>query len=254
MRRELNELERKAELVSEVFGREQEFAADFHAKLDVSWIYHDCAIEGTVLSFHELNSCVDEAIITDMTLVPQYDEVRNLNAAISFARNAAGKKKPGFGVEYLKQLHHILSEESQPRSVKAPPKPPPGQYRKDNPMHRQYFHEICSPEKINYQMRKLFQWLETDEFLLLHPVAQAIMLHYRVLKVFPWPKHSGYVARLLMNTMLLHHGYLPVVLHAVDRHRYYESVKQSFESLAAVCFESLNRMFDTSLQALDQIA
>jgi Fic family protein len=42
---------------------------------------------------------------------------------------------------------------------------------------------------------------------------------------FPFTDHSGQVGRLLMNFFLLRGDYLPAVIHAVDRQRYYESLR-----------------------------
>ncbi len=38
--------------------------ADFDEKFDVSWIYHDNALEGVVLSYHELKAAIDKKIIS----------------------------------------------------------------------------------------------------------------------------------------------------------------------------------------------
>ena len=36
---------------------------DFYDKVDVSWIYHDNALEGVVLSYSELKAAIDKKII-----------------------------------------------------------------------------------------------------------------------------------------------------------------------------------------------
>jgi hypothetical protein len=45
---------------------------DFQDRLDISWIFHDHALEGVVLSYSELKAAVDQRIISDVTLIPMY--------------------------------------------------------------------------------------------------------------------------------------------------------------------------------------
>ena len=67
--------------------------------------------------------------------------------------------------------------------------------------------------------------MESDEFADLHPITRAVKAHFRVLSVYPWTKNSGKVARLLMNFILIKHGYLPAVIHSIERQRYYEVLR-----------------------------
>lgn len=232
------EIDRRAEAVRSRLDNAPELLKEFNARLDFSWIYHDNALEGVVLSYHELNAAIDDDIISDSTLIPAYGDIVNHKNAIEFVRATGSKKKPSIGLDYIKKLYQVISRETTKRSSKAPPKPL-GQYRKDNPLHRQYFHEIAPPEKISYQMRKLVQWITSDEAKKMHPVKRASFVHHRLISIYPWPKHSGKVARLLMNAMLLKDGFLPAVIHAIDRQRYYEVLRQPATSLTELVTESL---------------
>jgi len=242
------QIERKAEVVRGLIQKHERFVEDFDRRLDTSWVYHDNALEGIVLSYHELNSALDDEIISDSTLIPQYDELRNHKAAIAHARAVATRRKPGIGLEFLKKLHLILSDEPPPtRPQRAPAKPAGAQYRKDNPLHRLYFHEIAPPDKISYHMRKLVQWLSSEEAKKMHPIKRASSAHYKLISIYPWPRHSGKVARLLMNAMLLRDGFAPAVIHAVERQRYYEVLRQPPTALLELVGESLNRTLDSCI-------
>src|ERR1051325_11842323 len=67
---------------------------DYQDRLDVSWIFHDNALEGVVLSYSELKAAIDTRIISDVTLIPLYEEVSNQKLAVDFERDAAVAKKP----------------------------------------------------------------------------------------------------------------------------------------------------------------
>src|SRR6266436_5846771 len=62
---------------------------DFEDKLDISWIYHDNALEGVVLSYSELKAAIDKKIISDVTLIPAYEEIKNHKSSIELVRQMA---------------------------------------------------------------------------------------------------------------------------------------------------------------------
>lgn len=211
---------------------------DYLDRLDVSWIFHDHALEGVVLSYSELKAAIDSRIISDVSLIPMYEEVKNHKLAVDFIRDAAQQKKPPeVDLELVKKLYGILTPEA---IAKGCP------YRKENPLHRLYYHEIAPPEKIGYKMRKIAEWLESPEFANLHPITQATRLQFRLLQAYPWTKNSGKVARLLTNFILVRNGYLPAIIHSIERQRYYEVLRHENEGLLNLVVESLENSIDTS--------
>src|SRR5437773_10443774 len=77
---------------------------NFQEKLDLSWIYHDHALEGVVLSYSELKAAIDKKIISDVTLIPMYEEIKNHKAAIEFIRELAKKRKITITIDLLRKL------------------------------------------------------------------------------------------------------------------------------------------------------
>jgi Fic family protein len=223
---------------------------DYQDRLDVSWIFHDNALEGVVLSYSELKAAIDQRIISDVTLIPMYEEVRNHKLAVDFVREGqntaqgAAKKPVPIDLELVRKLYAILTPEA---AAKGYP------YRRENPLHRLYYHEIAAPEKISYKMRKLGEWLESEEFRDLHPITRATKAHFKVLSTYPWTKNSGKVARLLMNFMLIRHGYLPAVIHSIERQRYYEVLRYENEGLLNLVVESLENSIETTNKFLDEL-
>ena len=223
----------------------QNILKDYRDRLDVSWIFHDNALEGVVLSYSELKAAIDQRIISDVTLIPMYEEVRNQKLAVDFVREANTAKKPmPIDLELVRKLYAMLTPEA---AAKGYP------YRRENPLHRLYYHEIAAPEKISYKMRKLGEWLESDEFQELHPITRATKAHFRLLAIYPWTKNSGKVARLLMNYILLRHGYLPAVIHSIERQRYYEVLRFENDGLLNLVIESLENSIETTAKFLDEL-
>jgi Fic family protein len=216
--------------------------ADFTYRLDMSWIHHDSALEGVVYEPGELIAAVNDQVVSDSALIPVYDEIRQYKAAIALVRELAQKKKQEISLDTLKTLYNVLAPED------ADPKGPP-KYRKDMPLHRVYFHEIATPDKIPTQLRSLVQWIESEEAKrTMHPSRLAARAHYQLLHVFPFPKHSGKVARLLMNLLLLREGYPPAILHETDRQRYYDALKTSPDALSVLVNEALDNALESALR------
>ena len=224
---------------------------DYQERLDVSWLFHDNALEGVVLSYSELKAAIDQRIISDVTLIPMYEEVRLHKQALDWVRENApvseratektGKltvKKPiPVDLELVRHLYAMLTPEA---AAKGHP------YRKENPLHRLYYHEIAAPDKIAPRMKKLGEWLESDEAADLHPIRRATKAHYKVLTIYPWTKNSGKVARLVMNFILLRHGHLPAVVHSIERQRYYEALRFDNETLLNLILESIDNSLETT--------
>src|SRR3954471_17302614 len=110
-------IDNKIEVLREMRVRANaSIVADFDEKLDVSWIYHDNALEGVVLSYHELKAAIDKRIISDVSLIPSYEEIKNHKLAIEWVREqskSTKKRKGSITVDTLKHLHAIVTPEEK---------------------------------------------------------------------------------------------------------------------------------------------
>ena len=115
------------------------------------------------------------------------------------------------------------------------------EYREDMPLHRAYFHDIAQPARIVPLLTKLFESCETADFRNAHPIQQATRLHHGFMQVFPYTEklrarcaaahEPGPAARGLP---------LPVIIHATDRQRYYESLRLPETTLRDLTIEALD--------------
>jgi Fic family protein len=215
---------------------------EYQERFDVAWIYHDSALEGVVYSMEELNAALGAEQVPDPALIPVYDEIRNHKGAIAMIREMATRKRANVTLEVIKRLFAQLAPEEL--EGKGPPT-----YRKDMPLHRLYFHEISQPDKISYRMRQLVQWLSDPETKkTMHPVRMASKAHFQLLHIYPFPRHSGKVARLVMNLLLMRAGYPPVIIHATERQRYYEALRNGEDATAALTNQALGAAIETAIQ------
>ncbi len=233
MRTRYVDIDDRMEDLAERMRGDPELAAEFLRRYEISWLYHENALEGVVYSSQELETALAQPTLTDATFVSALTELRNHKAAIDLVREEAKSKKLKLGAALAKRLHEMLGQGIEGRAA--------ADYRKDMPLHRAYFHEIAQPARIAPLLQKLFDSCETAEFRNSHPIQQATKLHHGFMQVFPYTDNSGRVARLLANLVLLHRGYrLPVIVHATDRQRYYESLRLTDAALRDLTVEALD--------------
>lgn len=226
--------ERVQILEKRLLETDPEFQRAYRENLDMSWIYHDSALEGSVYTAQELRGAVDPqgAIAADSSIQPICEEIRRHREALDFIRDYALKKRMPLNIDVVKKIYLILHpEEGDIKTVK---------YRKDIPQHRLYFHEYAPPDKITYKVRQVIDWINDPETRRTRsPVRIAARAHYDLLRVFPFTTDSGKVARLFMNLMLLRSGFPPAIVHSTERQRYYEALKGSNATMTQIVQESI---------------
>jgi Fic family protein len=224
--------------------------ADFDERCKIAYIYHDCALEGIVLTYHELRAAVDRKIASDTSLIPTYQEIKNHSDALDViqehCREETSKKQrvrnPKVTVQLINDLHVLLN--------RGLPRKQPGALRKDMPLHRTYFHDIYEPQNIEAGLKEVAEIVDNADFRAQHPINQACLFHHNFMKVFPYTDGSGKVGRLLMNYFLMRAGYLPAVVHASDRQAYYEALKAGPETLRVLVIDAIEQAVDAGIRHL----
>jgi len=226
--------ERWAIINERLNGMDDQFQREYRESFEMSWVYHDSALEGVVYTFQELKTAIDPnmSVVADSGLQPVCDEIRRHRQAIEYVRELSEKKRVPINVDTIKKIYCILHpEEGDVKTVK---------YRKDIPQHRLYFHEYAAPDKIAYKARQVIDWLNGPEpKKLKSPIRIAARVHYDLLRVFPFPQDSGKVSRLLMNVLLMRAGHPPAIIHSTERQRYYEALKGQLPIIVSMVSESI---------------
>jgi len=226
--------ERWAVINERLNSLDEQFQREYRESFEMSWVYHDSALEGVVYTFQELKTAIDPnmSVVADSGLQPVCDEIRRHRQAIEYVRELSEKKRVPINVDTIKKIYCILHpEEGDVKTVK---------YRKDIPQHRLYFHEYAAPDKIAYKARQVIDWLNGPEpKKLKSPIRIAARVHYDLLRVFPFPQDSGKVSRLLMNVLLMRAGHPPAIIHSTERQRYYEALKGQLPVIVSMVSESI---------------
>jgi Fic family protein len=121
-------------------------------------------------------------------------------------------------------------------------------YRKDMPLHRTYFHDIHQPSKIPAALEKLVDHTASAEFREFHPIQQAAHFQHAFMQIFPFTEHSGRVARMCSNLILVRANYLPVVIHSIDRQKYYESLRGPVANFRGLLMDAMENSLDNGIK------
>lgn len=240
MRKRFQHLEQQNQLAQRRIRQAAGDGASFAQMYDISWIYHENGLEGCVLTYPEIRSAVDNQVISDVSLLPTYRDIKTQKRCIDSMRQRAAPQGPALDAAWMVEQHaHLVGDG-----------PAAGCFRRDIPIHRTYFHPIVAPEQIPEALGEALAYGQLGPDYELHPVELGGRLHHRLMRVFPFSHHSGFLARLAMNQAVMRAGFLPVIIHAADRQRYYEALRGEEPDFVVFLAEAMANSQDNALRYL----
>src|SRR5512137_205184 len=171
MRTRYLDLDDRTQDLNERMREDPDIAQDFLQKYELSWMYHENALEGIIYTVQELVAgLAAPQPVADAMVIGVLQEVRNHKAAIDLIRHEAASKKAKVNLTLVKKIHETLYKGIQSKG--------PSEFRKDMPLHRAYFHEIAQPAKIPAMLAKVVDATDSAEFKKSHPVVQAARVQH----------------------------------------------------------------------------
>ncbi|MGQ0506129.1 MAG: Fic family protein [Myxococcaceae bacterium] len=265
MKERNQEIDEKNEDLRDYLSTMKEKGKEFLDRFEMSWIYHDNALEGVVFNQAELNAALHPGVMqAEASMMPVVLEIRNHKTVCDYIHEeatAGGKKSSQITLATIKRMHDLFTgntpeaqaaralTERRERTEKelAKEKEKSG-YRKDMPLHRTYFHDISQPAKIQPALEKLVEFTGSAEFKEFHPIKQAATFQHQFVQIFPFTEHSGKIGRMGSNLILLRHGYLPCVIHSIDRQKYYESFRGPVANFRTLVMDAMENSLDNALK------
>lgn len=227
-------------------GKHGSLWSEFNQKLDISWIFHDHGLEGTVLQFQEIAVALNSKVASDNSFLPMYQEIKNVHTTIQSIREQAEKKTDRITKHLLQQCYGLLTHRL--RGI-----PEGDGIRQEDGRYGAYYHKSCPFTEIEQHLKKVITEANQTTIDDLHPIVQATRFHFQMMKVMPYGRFSGKIARLIANLMLMHHGYPPAILHTVERARYYEALAEEDEhALLHLVIEGLSTTVESGLQFIEE--
>ncbi|MBO2011520.1 Fic family protein [Hymenobacter negativus] len=198
-------------------------------KFRLEWNYNSNAIEGNSLTLGETRSLLLHGLTAAGKPMRDHLDIKGHNEAVLWLEDFVRDERP-LTEQFIRGMHEVLLGEAYYTSAQTATGQPtrkmivPGQYKQqpNNVLTAtgEMFY-FASPEDTPAQMRDLVDWYRQEETApTMHPVALAAEFHYRFVRIHPFDDGNGRMSRLLMNLILLRHGYPMTVIKATDRNRY----------------------------------
>ena len=195
-----------------------------------AYTYESNRIEGNTLTLSETHLVVNEGITIGGKSMREHLEVINHQEAIDLIHDFV-EKKIHFNAYYLKQIHQLV--------LKGVDQKHAGVYRSVPVRISGSEHLPPEPYLIEKMMEDYFMFYEMKKEVL-HPIILAAEMHERLVSIHPFIDGNGRTSRLVMNLILLQHGYTLVNLKgALDKKLNY------FKALEAVQVNHESEYFHT---------
>ncbi len=203
----------------------------------VEWTYNSNAIEGNTLTLQETDLVINRGLTIGNKTLKEHFEAINHKEGIEFLYDFVKKKKE-LDENTILQIHKIILKNINDAEA--------GHYRKANVMILGAVHIPPSAIKIPRLMDEFIQWYYQNKKKL--SVAElAAWVHYKLVYIHPFIDGNGRTSRLLMNLILMQHGYPPAVILKVDRKKYYRVLKEADSEKYNNYFDFIGRSIERSL-------
>ncbi len=174
----------------------EKMQAYFHT----AYTYESNRIEGNTLTLQETHLVINEGITIGGKSMREHLEAINHSNAIQLVQDFV-QNRVGFNSQVLKQIHQLILNGIQDQYA--------GKYRSVQVMITGSQHVPPAPYLLDKLMEDYFLFYEQN-LGKIHPVLLAAEMHERLVTIHPFVDGNGRTARLVMNLILMQHGY-PIV-------------------------------------------
>lgn len=197
-------------------------------KFRLDWNYHSNAIEGNSLTLGETRSLLLHGLTAEGKPLRDHLDIKGHDEAVRGLEEIVHDDRP-LTEQFIREMHQVLlGDEHYKAAYTATGQPTrqrivPGQYKTSSNNVRTATGEtfyFASPEETPARMNDLLVWYRQEaEAPTLHPVALAAEFHHRFVSIHPFDDGNGRMSRLLMNLVLMRHGYPITVIKADETTR-----------------------------------
>ncbi|MFP4523918.1 MAG: Fic family protein [Candidatus Woesearchaeota archaeon] len=202
--RSLNKFDDKLEIVHFDERQWRRFTEEF--------VYNTNAIEGSTVLPDEVPVILKSKGVKD----DEARETKGVAKAIDFIRST----KQDLSVNLLLKLHRLCFEGSKPFA---------GELRDIEVVIRgrggEVIHRGSPAERVGEELEGMVAWYKKNKHKF-KPLVLAAIIHNQFEDIHPFQDGNGRVGRLLLNYVLLRHGYPPINILLEDRAEYYRTLQE----------------------------
>ena len=203
-------------------------------KLRIEWNYHSNAIEGNRISLGEARNLILHGLTARGKPMRDHLDIQGHDDAVKAVEDAV-RNEHALTEVFIRNLHRVLLKEPYNADAMTPHgettrrrisigeyKTVPNNVRTST--GETYF--FTPPEQVKPEMSDLIDWYRKQEAANEHPVIIAATFHYRFVRIHPFDDGNGRMARLLMNLILIKHGYTVAIIPDFERSAYIEQLER----------------------------
>ena len=226
-------------------------------KLRIEANYHSNAIEGNQLTLGETRSLILHGLTAHGKPMRDHLDIKGHDEAVRAVEEAVAETQE-LNQVFVRNLHRALLKEPyevdaiSPGGKQVKRLVTIGEYKalpnnvKTSTGETYYF---TPPEQVPQEMTDLIDWYREQQSAGTHPVIIAAVFHYRFVRTHPFDDGNGRMARLLMNMILMRHGYTVAIVPRDKRNQYIQELErvdrtedplQFIDFIAACCHYGLD--------------
>lgn len=166
--------------------------------LELEYTFESNRIEGNTMTLRETDLVINEGLTISGKSMREHLETINHQEAIAYIKQLM-ERNTSLNEREVLCIHNLILRGINPEDA--------GKYRKVQVMIKGSSHLPPQPFMVAKEMEDFFIWYETNKKRL-HPVILAAELHERLVTIHPFIDGNGRSSRLVMNLILLQHGYV----------------------------------------------
>ncbi|MDI9261041.1 Fic family protein [Alicyclobacillus sendaiensis] len=183
----------------------------------IRYTHETTAIEGNTLTLRETQAVLEHGITIRGKPLREHLEVTNAYDTLKWLEQKVQSREP-VSERLILELHRmlmngILKEEA-------------GFYRRVPVFIQGASHVPQNWRKVPHEMEKFEAWVKEAETNT-HPVVLAAQAHIRLAQIHPFIDGNGRTCRLLVNYILMTHGYPPALYQVEKRAEYLKALEEA---------------------------
>jgi Fic family protein len=183
----------------------------------VELTYTSNAIEGNTLTRAETALVVEKGLTVGGKTLVEHLEASNHVAALDWVREQVKQSPRSLSQRDVLTIHEMILHGIDEANS--------GRYRNIAVRISGSMVVLPNPRQVPDLMDEFERWL-VGSLDTLHPVEHAADAHYRLVTIHPFVDGNGRTARLLMNMILIMHGYPPAIIRPRDRITYLNALEK----------------------------
>jgi len=205
-------------------------------KFTVEYNYNSNHMEGNTLTYGQTEILLLFGKVSGDGWLKDFNDMKASEVAVKMMVTEALDKTP-LTQNFIRQLHKTLLREDYteyrtlPNGLQTNYTIHAGCYKtRPNSVITRYgdCFEYASPEETPALMTDLVDWYaEAENSRTYTPVQLAALFHYRYIRIHPFEDGNGRMARLLVNYILVKHGYPMIVVRSRKKDAYIEALHQT---------------------------